>query len=114
MKLNDYQKMSKRTLPERKDLTEKKWALANYALGLTGESGECGDHIKKHAFHGHELDVDEIKNELGDVLHYVAGLATMCGLSLEGIANGNITKLQKRFPKGFSTEASINRADTKN
>ena len=114
LKLNEYQKISKRTLPERGNLLEKKWALANYSLGLVEESGECGGHIKKHAFHGHELNVEEVKNELGDVLHYAAGLATMCGLSLESIANGNIAKLQRRYPKGFSREASIERVDIKN
>lgn len=114
MKLNEYQKISKRTLPERGNLQEKKWALANYGLGLVEESGECGGHIKKHAFHDHELNVDEIKNELGDVLHYAAGLATMCGISLESIASANIAKLQQRYPKGFNSEASINRVDIKN
>jgi len=111
MKLNEYQKLSKRTLPVRNDFQEKKWALANYGLGLVEESGECGGHIKKHAFHGHELNQEEIKNELGDVLHYAAGLATMCGLSLESIATGNIEKLRKRYPKGFSSKDSINRIE---
>lgn len=114
MKLNEYQKLSKRTLPSREGLQERKMALANYGLGLTGEAGECGDHIKKYAFHGHELNVEEIKNELGDVLHYLAGLATMCGVSLEEVANANITKLQKRYPKGFDSKASIDRVDIKN
>ena len=114
MKLNEFQKLSKRTLPERNGNEERKWALANYALGLSGESGEVVDHIKKHVFHGHELNVKEIEIELGDSFHYLAGLATICGLSLESIANVNITKLQKRFPKGFSSEASINRVDIKN
>ena len=106
--------MSKRTLPERNDNEERKQALANYALGISGESGEVVDHIKKHVFHGHDLDVEEIKNELGDVMHYVAGLASMCGISLESAASSNIVKLQQRYPKGFSSEASINRVDIKN
>lgn len=114
MKLNEYQKLSKRTLPRREDNNARKQALANYGLGISGESGEVVDHIKRHVFHGHELNVGEIRNELGDVLHYAAGLATMCGLSLEDVASYNIAKLQKRFPKGFSKEASINRVDVKN
>lgn len=111
MKLNDFQNLSKRTLPKRESLEEKNMALANYSIGLAGESGEAIDHVKKFVFHGHELNVEEVKKELGDVLHYLAGIATMCDLTLEEIATENITKLQKRFPKGFSKEASVNRLD---
>ena len=112
MKLNEYQEISKRTLPKY-DGCYRPDALANYALGLAGESGECVDHIKKYVYHGHELSVEELENELGDVLHYVAGIATMIGLELEDIAAGNIDKLLKRFPNGFTAEDSINRIDTK-
>lgn len=111
MNLNKYQNLSKRTLPEFDEHEGREGALANYGLGLTGESGEVVDHIKKHVFHGHELNTKEIENELGDVLHYLAGLATMCDLTLEGIATKNIDKLKKRYPNGFSEEDSINRKE---
>ena len=32
--------------------------LANYALGMVCEAGEVGDILKKHIFHGHELDME--------------------------------------------------------
>lgn len=112
MNLNEYQKASKRTLPAHKTSQEKKMALANYGMGLVGEGGECIDHIKKHVFHGHNLNVEEIKNELGDVLHYLSGVATMCGLSLDDIAVANISKLALRYPNGFNQEDSIKRVDT--
>lgn len=104
MNLNEFQELSKRTLP-----TNTPMGMANYALGLCGESGEVADHFKKHVFHGHELDRDEVLNELGDVLHYVAGLGSMVGLSLEEIAAFNLLKLEKRYPNGFSKNDSINR-----
>lgn len=110
--LNEYQELSKRTLPEHDEWEDRQNALVNYALGLTGESGECVDHIKKHVFHNHQLDVDGIRKELGDVLHYVAGIATLCGLTLEDIAEANVVKLLKRYPEGFSTADSIKRVDT--
>lgn len=114
MKLNEYQKLSKRTLPNYADSIDRKLAISNYSMGLAGESGEVIDILKKSVHHGHELDLSEVTNELGDVLHYAAGLATMCGLSLEEVANSNITKLQRRYPKGFSKEASIKRLDVEN
>jgi NTP pyrophosphatase (non-canonical NTP hydrolase) len=107
MKLNDFQEISKRTMPN-KDI---KKDSANYAMGLAGEAGEVTDLLKKWVFHGHALDRMELKKELGDVLHYLSGLCTLHHFTLEEVATANIEKLMKRFPNGFSTEASIKRVD---
>lgn len=107
--LNEYQELSKRTMPKiHNDMVK-----ANYALGLTGEAGECGDLIKKEVFHGHPVDVDKVKKELGDTFHYMAGLATLYGLTLQEIAEANIDKLRTRYPQGFNTVDSIKRVDAK-
>ncbi|MGN0449077.1 MAG: nucleoside triphosphate pyrophosphohydrolase family protein, partial [Ruminococcus sp.] len=116
MNFNEYQELSKRTMPEPeiKGVILRiydKQAKANYAMGLSGESGEVTDLIKKELFHGHSEDPFGIQKELGDVLHYLSGLATMYGLTLEEVAMANIEKLKKRYPDGFSQEASINRED---
>ncbi len=105
MRLNEYQNLSKRTLPE----GELKDKLANYGMGIAGEAAEVTDELKKVVFHGHDLDADKIKKELGDCLHYIAGIATFIGLTLEDVAYSNIKKLEKRYPSGFSEEASRNR-----
>jgi NTP pyrophosphatase (non-canonical NTP hydrolase) len=110
MFMSDYQKMSKRTLNLEGVHSEQ---LTNMALGVAGEAGEVVDHIKKHVFHGHDLNDDKVKEELGDLLFYVAGVATMLGYDLDEIAFDNVKKLEKRFPKGFSQEASKARVDTK-
>lgn len=54
------------------------------------------------------MDAD-LKDELGDGLWYLAVLAALHGWSLSEIAEGNIEKLYKRYPDGFSQERSINR-----
>lgn len=105
MKLNEYQELSARTANEHDN------ELLNYALGLTGESGEVADLVKKYSFHGHHISDDEVKKELGDVLWYLSQIARLAGLSLEDIAQANINKLKKRYPEGFSTECSINREE---
>lgn len=105
MNLNEFQKQSTRTLPKGSQFNR----LSNYALGITGESGEVADELKKVIYHGHDLDVEKIEKELGDVLHYVSGLASMLDLSLEDIAKKNIEKLKARYPNGFSEEDSKNR-----
>jgi NTP pyrophosphatase (non-canonical NTP hydrolase) len=114
MKLNEYQELSKRTMPKEEFMgvigytNEHK---SNYAMGLSGETGEVVDVIKKEIFHGHPENKEKVKDELGDVLHYLSGLATMYGLTLEEVATHNINKLYKRYPQGFNSVASINRME---
>lgn len=107
MNLNEYQEHTKRTSPE---LGSDQYPyLINFAMGLSGESGEVTDHIKKVAFQGHDLDEDAMAYELGDILYYVARFADVLGYDLEQIAKMNQDKLLKRYPNGFSEEASRNR-----
>lgn len=87
----------------------RKERLANWALGLAGEAGEVADIIKKHVYHGHNLELEELKDELGDVLWYLANMSYDVDLWLSEIAEGNVEKLRGRYPKGFSKERSINR-----
>jgi len=105
MKLNDYQKLSQRTIPQSNKFDN----LSNYALGLCGESGEVADELKKVIYHGHSLDVERVEKELGDVLHYLSGIATLLDIDLERVAQSNIDKLKKRYPNGFKKSDSINR-----
>ncbi|WP_096269381.1 nucleoside triphosphate pyrophosphohydrolase family protein [Paucisalibacillus globulus] len=105
MELNDYQELSARTAT-RHDLE-----LLNFGLGISGEAGEVADLIKKFYFHGHDIEMDKIKKELGDVLWYLSQIARLAGLTLEEVAQGNIDKLKRRYPEGFSVEASIKRVD---
>lgn len=79
------------------------------ALGLAGETGEVVDLIKKFEGHGHDVDVEKLKLELGDLLWYLARLASKYGIPLEEIARANVAKLEARYPNGFSKEASRNR-----
>jgi len=102
---NEYQKLAfvtANSLPT-KDL------ILNGALGLNGEAGEVADVVKKHLFQGHELNIPHIKEELGDVMWYVALMCTAINAPLEDVMKSNIDKLKARFPDGFSAEASINR-----
>lgn len=82
---------------------------AVYGLGLTGEAGEVADLLKKHLGHGHEMGRLELAKELGDVLWYVTALAQLHGLTLSEVARLNADKLRKRYPDGFSHEASRSR-----
>lgn len=80
-------------------------------LGMCGESGEVADYLKKYIFHEHPLDLEIVKKELGDVLWYIALCCDAINISIDEIMQINIDKLKKRYPDGFSKEASINRKD---
>ena len=111
MNLLDYQHRAARTLNYDEKAGPTPLAVAVAGLGIAGEAGEVADMLKKHVGHGHALDMGKLSKELGDVLWYVAAVATMHGLSLDEVAVVNLNKLQARYPNGFSEADSIARRD---
>lgn len=103
---NEYQDLAKRTM--NLDIEHSQMTI-NALLGLSGEVGEINDAFKKHLFQGHQLVVDHIKEELGDVMWYIALMCEALYLNLDDVMHNNIEKLKKRYPDGFSVERSINR-----
>mgnify|MGYP003290714156 CR=1 FL=1 len=109
LSFNEYQKQAFDLVSQdgRKDL------VLNGVLGLAGECGECCDIVKKNRFQGHDLDKEHLKDELGDVLWYIAETCSGLGITLEECAQYNLDKLHARYPGGFSKDKSINRKDKK-
>lgn len=74
------------------------------ALGLAGEAGEVAENIKKMIRDdGGDLTDSRraaLAKELGDVMWYLAALATDCQLTLDQIAEANISKLRSRQERG--------------
>lgn len=85
--------------------------LKNYTLGLVGEAGEVAELVKKHFFHGQELNVAEIVYELGDVLYYLCAICLVLGIDWDEIMLNNNAKLIARYGEGFSKEKSQNRIE---
>lgn len=85
--------------------------LTEAILGLTSEAGEIADDLRKHLFQGHELDLEHMKNDLGDVAWYLAAAADAIGVKLSDVFDANIEKLAKRYPNGFETARSIHGED---
>lgn len=97
MSPNEYQILASLTC----GIKEKNDQLLNGAIGLCGETGEVADLIKKYIYHGKELNVEDLVLELGDVLWYIAEIATAIDIDLESVFRENIRKLKKRYPNGF-------------
>ncbi|MBE5093861.1 nucleoside triphosphate pyrophosphohydrolase family protein [Bacillus thuringiensis] len=119
--LVQYQEAALRTWNTNQDFGGR---VLNAALGLSGESGEVADIVKKAIFHGHGFDpahcpgeedgnTHKIALELGDILYYISIMSYEMGYTLEDIAQMNIAKLTKRYPHGFSRESSQARVDVK-
>jgi NTP pyrophosphatase (non-canonical NTP hydrolase) len=87
--------------------------LSYCALGLTGEAGEVADKVKKIARdNGGVITAErrgQIAGELGDVLWYVAQLATQLGFDLDAIAQANLDKLADRRERGVLQGSGDNR-----
>ena len=85
--------------------------MKNASMGLAGEAGEVTDIIKKHAYQGHELEIEELIDELGDVMYYLCWLCILLQIDFSETCFNNMNKLTKRYPNGFEAERSINRTE---
>lgn len=95
MNFNDYQSMARDFA-----IYKPAHAVIYPALGLAGEAGEVAEKVKKHLRDGKALDVSGVAKELGDVLWYIANLASDMGVTLQEIADLNIDKLLSRQDRG--------------
>jgi len=100
MLISEYQERSRRTAtyPGAGD------NIVYPTLGLAGEAGEVAEKVKKLLRDDGGVMSDErrdaLAGELGDVLWYVAQVATEAGLDLDEIAQGNLDKLLSRQRRG--------------
>ena len=89
--------------------------LMTAAIGLSSESGEFIEIVKKAVFQGKPLDSDvqfHLKRELGDIMWYVANACRTLDLTLDDIISENVDKLKSRYPGGeFDVHYSENRKD---
>ena len=95
-----------------KNLTPEQANLWHMATGIGGEAGEVEDVIKKHVIYQKPLDVENVKEELGDLLFYMSNLMQSVGLSFEEVLQHNVDKLSVRYSSGkYSNPQAQERAD---
>jgi NTP pyrophosphatase (non-canonical NTP hydrolase) len=79
-------------------------------VGLAGEVGELASIYAKEIRDGLVAGgTDKVKKELGDVLWFVAGVASLYGLSLQEVAQGNLDKLNSRKERAVLTGSGDDR-----
>lgn len=97
---NAYQRQSRKTW----NLVRTDHPIVYPTLGLVNEAGELAGKVKKiFRDKGGQIspeDREALKYELGDVLWYLAQIATELDLSLQEVAEANLEKLFSRLERG--------------
>lgn len=71
-------------------------------IGLSGEVGELATEAQRFGWYKQELNVTNLKEELGDLMWYVCEMCDALNLKLEDVMEANIGKLAKRYPEKFT------------
>lgn len=97
MEFSLYQEEAKKTIQEYIQGKEANKLVP--FLGLIGEAGSVITELKKSLRDGKAYTSynKKLKEELGDLLWYIATIATENGLKLDEIASGNLLKIKDRF-----------------
>lgn len=77
---------------------------------LLRAAGRINEYFKKMSVHKKNMQ-GPMAAAVYAMLYQLAGIANMHGLALSDVAAANIEKLRRRYPYGFSVEASLLRAD---
>ena len=94
-----------------KEMSPQQMHLLHCAVGISGETGELLDAIKKAAVYQKPIDLENVVEELGDLEFYMEGLRSKLGITREQTIEANIKKLEKRYKGGYSNKAAQERAD---
>ena len=82
------------------------------ATGISGESGELLDAVKKFAIYNKPLDRENVIEELGDLEFYMEGLRQAIFVTRADVLQANMNKLSVRYSKGtYSDKQAQERAD---
>jgi NTP pyrophosphatase (non-canonical NTP hydrolase) len=108
MDFRTYQERARRT--DRNPATDVKGMMIPL-LGLAGEAGELLTEYKKYLRDGdsHTLFRERFAEELGDLLWYLANVATKFDLSLDDIASANLAKCEQRWGRDQAGSPTFDR-----
>ena len=115
MDIKTYVDLSDRTckhLGENEHVMDAKdYDLMHATLGIAGESGEIVDAVKKHVIYNKPLDIANMREEIGDIMWYIALACRTLDFDMEEILQENIEKLAKRYPEKYTDAHASLRLD---
>lgn len=94
-----------------KKFEDNRLELSHSGLGIAGEAGELADALKKVAIYGKPPDMNNIVEEIGDCLFFLTDIMNKFNIPFPTVLQRNAVKLKDRYPKGYSDQAAITRAD---
>lgn len=117
--LDEYQSLATRTINPA--LTQRE-GIMHAGAGCASDGGEVCGAARSHFFYNKPLDAlhgdtpgatlrDNLIEECGDQLWFLAEMATRLGITLDDIARANMAKLLKRYPDKYYDSAAQARAD---
>ncbi len=111
---SEYQKLASRTegdyVERQKRISElTTLRLTHATMGVITEAGELTDAVKKWIFYGKSFDPVNVKEEVGDVLWYLALVCNAMNVTLDDCMEANIAKLCKRFPDKYTDDYANHR-----
>lgn len=108
MKANEYQEWSEKTAKYPKEAS-----LSYLGLGVANEAGEVAGKIKKMMRDDDNILTDERRNQIidecGDVLWYLARLSQELNTTLEEVFQRNHDKLEDRLARNVIKGSGDNR-----
>lgn len=94
------------------DLTPDDCHRLHMVAGISGEAGELLDAIKKSTIYRRPLDIDNVREEAGDILFYITGLLDSLDIDIQDVIADNMDKLRLRYTaQSYSNDQAIARAD---
>lgn len=105
---NEYQELAQRTIcPQGTAITDRlrcphDTQLIHASIGLSGEVGEFCTALQRVYFYGKEVDLTNLKEELGDMLWYIAEACEALDYNMEDVMAANIAKLRQRYPHKYT------------
>ena len=93
--MKNFEKLCRRTLSTNYEVE------LHCAVGCCTEAGELADAYKKAIWYNRDLNIQNVKEEIGDILWYLGVLCDEIDYSIEQAQLDVITKLEKRYPDKF-------------
>ena len=113
MDTKTYLEESARTMNSNIYLGNVKTETLHGIIGAATEAGELLGAAKKALFYGRPIDLENVREEIGDILWYLAAIIRAEGWTFEELMEENIAKLKIRYPKQFTTKNAFERKDKK-